>query len=477
MILSRSAHINESRNLLWELVTVEPTVLQCFNIIESTCLAQGIICKIDNEPCSTAFQNFIDEHYIPFAKNALRCMFTYGFVPFHIRKLKDSQDKIPEIIPHGTFHWFTETRKKKQVANTDTPDTVQQHDDDTLLQYRVQLITSLTIKDHDIIIYPFMQPCLDISQNSSTYATVNSPFSHILVDYKNLRQAQIRRSYADAWNTTARLMCTFKPSQRIQEDPNSSYMDFADENYLHAASSIGIPLGPSLAAYNYQTRDMQIKSQFERYASHVPEVYTLPRDHEIDAQPMLTPCEDMEFLLAKFQRDVTSIMGIPYDMIQARAAKTHETVRKTMASGKLFSSNMYAFCKFLAHMLKKIYKLIYKKDNVEFVLIPLPKLELESIADLKVLHEIGALTPDTSLQLSTILLGEEMEKKRKKAELTMQAEKMKNNSDNLEHMKNELGTGKEWSNIKRFETNQNKDKKKKPSTDKEEKKKENTDKN
>jgi len=47
----------------------------------------------------------------------------------------------------------------------------------------------------------------------------------------------------------------------------------------------------------------------------------------------------------------------------------------------------------------KIYKLVYKKDNVEFILMPLPKLEVENIADLKVLHEIGAITPDMSLQV------------------------------------------------------------------------------
>jgi hypothetical protein len=472
MLLSRSAHINESRNLLWELVTVEPTVLQCFNIIEATCMSQGIICKIDGEPCSTKFQAFIDEHYIPFAKSALRSMLTYGFVPFHVRKLKDSRDETPEIIPHGTFHWFTETRKKKQTDDGGENETMQQHDDDSLLQYRIQLITSLTIKDSDVIIYPYTQPCLDVAQNSSTYATVNSPFSHILVDYKNLRQAQLRRSYADAWNTTARLMCTFKPTYRVQEDPNSSYMDFADDNYLQAAASIGIPLGPSLTAHNFWTRDKQIKNQFERYGSHVPEVYTLPRDHDIDTQPMLTPCEDMEFLLSKFQRDVTSIMGIPYDMIQARGSNAHETVKKTISSGKIFSSNMYNYCRYICGILKKIYKLVYKKDNVEFIMIPLPKLELESIADLKILHEIGAITPDTSLQLSSILLGEEMEKKRKRTEATMQREKMQSQEE-LESMKNELGTGKQWTQIKRYDNKQMKENKKIPSKNDPQEKKEN----
>jgi hypothetical protein len=48
------------------------------------------------------------------------------------------------------------------------------------------------------------------------YATVPSPLSHVLIDYKNLRQAQIRRAHADAWNTTAKLICSFKPTVRVQ---------------------------------------------------------------------------------------------------------------------------------------------------------------------------------------------------------------------------------------------------------------------
>ena len=59
----RNRDIAESKLLLWELVTHEPTVLQCFNVIETTCLAQGIHCKIDNERCSDDFQDFVDKHY------------------------------------------------------------------------------------------------------------------------------------------------------------------------------------------------------------------------------------------------------------------------------------------------------------------------------------------------------------------------------------------------------------------------------
>lgn len=36
----------------------------------------------------------------------------------------------------------------------------------------------------------------------------------------------------------------------------------------------------------------------------------------------------------------------------------------------------------------------------------MPRLEIESVADFKVLYEIGALTPDMSLKLSRVLVGD-----------------------------------------------------------------------
>ena len=65
-----------------------------------------------------------------------------------------------------------------------------------------------------------------------------------------------------------------------------------------------------------------------------------------------------------------------------------------------------------------MYLTLYGKENADFVLMPMPRLEVETIEDLKILFEIGAITPDTSLQLSQILVGEELDNKRRRTELT-----------------------------------------------------------
>lgn len=53
-----------------------------------------------------------------------------------------------------------------------------------------------------------------------------------------------------------------------------------------------------------------------------------------------------------------------------------------------------------------------KPEDVEFMLVPMPRLEIETIQDFKILHEIGALSPDMTVKLSRILLGEEPGAKR-----------------------------------------------------------------
>ena len=64
-----------------------------------------------------------------------------------------------------------------------------------------------------------------------------------------------------------------------------------------------------------------------------------------------------------------------------------------------------------------MYHKAYRADaEVDFLLVPMPRLEVETIADFKVLFEIGALTPDMSIKLSRMLLGEEPGSKRQRTQ-------------------------------------------------------------
>lgn len=420
----RISDISESERLLLELTVAEPTIQQCFRIIESTCLSQGIYCKIDGKVANPKLMEHLDDYYTPFCKSALRAMLVYGFVPWRTRKIQGGYE-IPEVLPPGTFSWSTECSNKSKGK------TANMHDSNSLMViYRVSP-TGGHFKEEDLNIYVHTAPCLDIMNNSILYATVSSPLAHLLTDYKALRQGQIRRSHADAWNTTAKIITQFDPKLRVEDNPSQYLMDFVHEDYF-------VPPGgaesmyPPFEAHNVWQREQIIRRQFESNPSaHHPEVFALPRDHTVAAQTRLDPCEDIQLLNDKYKRDVCSLLGIPYEMIQGQANSGlgGDTTRKTLSSGRIFSTNMQDLCKHIQKLLKQVYQTIYDdKQQVMFVLVPMPRLEIECINDLKVLHEIGAMTPDMSMQMSKTLLGENHIGKKQKVQQT----NMNNLNDNNE---------------------------------------------
>lgn len=271
---SRLRDIQESHHLLLELVTTEPTILQCFKIIESTCLSQGIFCRIEGKEVSVPFQRFLDEHYTQFCKSAIRAIHTYGFVPWRTRRLARG-DVIPEVLPPGTFSWHTEVgpdeqdkdpsrfqppkRKRSHGEPKSTQLYTAEDDDSRLVVYRITP-TAGGVREEDVCIYIAQPPALDVSTNSNLYATVPSPLSYLLSDYKNLREAQKRRSHADAWNTTARLVSTFRPNLRIQDDPTQYLMDFVHEDHF-AQPAVGDSFFPPFSAHNVWQREHVMRRQ------------------------------------------------------------------------------------------------------------------------------------------------------------------------------------------------------------------------
>jgi hypothetical protein len=196
---------------------------------------------------------------------------------------------------------------------------------------------------------------------------------------------------------------------RIEDNPTQYLMDFVHQDY-YAPPAVGQSLFPPFQAHNVWQREHVMRRQFlEAPSNHHPEVYALPRDHDVVQQQNLEPCEDLNFLLDKYRRDVSALTGVPHEMIIGRDNGNHETVRKTIASGRIFSTNMHEVCRHLQTLMRAVYCHIYRvqPERVEFILVPMPRLEIETIQDFKILHEIGALTPDMTVKLSRILLGED----------------------------------------------------------------------
>jgi hypothetical protein len=234
----------------------EPNVTQCMNIIYATCLSEDITIVVNNRSVTKEFHLFIQRTYVPFIRSCIKSMYVCGFAAWHLTYNPDG-DIVPECLPIGSFTWTTETKQafynKKQrengVQNRKVPrqdvqsgiqtlDHVQsgkiskctnkryirQHkhlldqshrtiyDDrinSNLIYYQIKFIRELGVKEDDVEIFNFHTPSLAGDFSSS----VQSPLLHVLHDYKLCRETMSMMSYADIWNTQARMICSYQPEK------------------------------------------------------------------------------------------------------------------------------------------------------------------------------------------------------------------------------------------------------------------------
>jgi hypothetical protein len=368
----RSRDLAESYHLLLELITSEPFLQECFQLIENMCLSRDLDFTINGQPPSSEFKTFVDIHYHAFLSNAMRQAQGLGFIVWCVRKLP-SGDLIPEVLPLGSFSWVVE------------PDPTGQRS----LRYKVKLIS---IKEVPFEVTEWVQPNLNVNENSIIHATVQTPLSHLIEEYRILRETMKRYHHADAWNTTARIVVSSDPKQFNHEASQREVFETLD--FLKGAMETKRKHTVSAVEEAFQTH----------HSNHREMVYELPPHHHIEPMPVLKPVVDIDFMTRKFRSSVCSLMGIPSEMVQADRDVSSSTSRGGRSTSRIFQGKMSRMCIFLTSLLKIVHKKIYKED-AEFNLVALPRLEVQSIEDLKILHEVGVLQPDHALKLSDILLG------------------------------------------------------------------------
>ena len=431
----RAMDVEESRNLLLELALYEPNITVCFNLLINACLTEDIEIAVKGKSMTDTFRQYVNIHYHTFCADAIKCMFIYGFVPWYPRKLP-SGDLVPMVLPHGSFTWGVKCKDKEEAAGRASgprktreegaarvqgktreegpgkpPDSglgktrsrwehlrvPETENESKLVQHQV-LLTHANVAKEDVFVFDTSNADLHVSGSSNIFATVPSPLSHLLIDYKNLRDAQVRRSYADAWNTTARIFTSCIPPNAVSNEPTHSYLYYetgSDRSRLNQGRHF------------MTSRHRELENQISQPSNHVPSLYNLPIHHRLEQLHALTPCEDLEWLLEKYRRDVSSLVGIPYEVAFGRAHGGNETrsgVGET--TSRSFSNTIYRVCKVLEELVRHVYAALYEADlaDVTVSFSPMPRLDISSMEDLKTLFDIGAITPDVTAQLSEILL-------------------------------------------------------------------------
>jgi hypothetical protein len=389
----REQDFEESYYLLLELCQRNPSICKCFHIIEAQVLHGNMSVYEKGKPVDEKFSRFLNSYYHDFARQALRAMFMYGFIPWRTRKL-NSGDLVPEVLPPGTFTWHVAPAKAipRELLHL-------QADPSRMLLYQVKMCDACNdVKPKDIHVYEYIPASWEVDKRSF-YSSQSTPLSHIVSDFKKLQHALRNRAQADLWNSQAHII-TKQSTKMMGQEPTSSV--------LEAGYGVNPVYTYDKCQLQLHTRDEDIQNMFTKKTNdHMPYVYTLPMDVSLEPTPTLTLCEDVDYLDIRFKQNVSFCMGIPYDMLvgDGMGSKLSASVS---TSKENFKANMSNISGFLERLLRQVYFNIYYPENrsklhqeeekmqeseIDFDLHTVPPLQLETVDDLVKLAGLeGALT-------------------------------------------------------------------------------------
>jgi hypothetical protein len=214
---------------------------------------------------------------------------------------------------------------------------------------------------------------------------------------------------ADAWNTQAHMVTTYKPGNTNNDVPTWKGFNYGvHDAEVTCPRADGNPLLALFDAHGETevvNRDYIIRKQVVQGKPHDPIVYTLPKHSELEPQVDLKPVEDINFLLEKYSRDVSFILGIPPNFVVSKTSLSSSNSSAIQTENtNTFTTNAQSICKHLQALLSDVYQVIYGKP-MQFTILPVPRLSLESVEDLKSLMDTGLILPEKAASIADILLG------------------------------------------------------------------------
>lgn len=124
----------------------------------------------------------------------------------------------------------------------------------------------------------------------------------------------------------------------------------------------------------------------------------------------LDSIQDTDHMEIKMAKDISSIMGIPFELIGG-GYTDRQGGKKALENNRVFTTNMMTICKHLQNLLSDIYRAIYggEVDDVIFTLRATPRIEVGSVDDIRTLIELGLVSFDNAMTISNMLLGVDLE--------------------------------------------------------------------
>ena len=371
------------------IVTREPMMQYVIDLLNNLCLKRGVSISIAATKPDKEFQAFFEENFVSILPSVLRYKLYCGFLPWILHQHPVTGDKMPMLLPLGSFSWHVRTKpmdnqgKKKSKTSSSwgikSPESeYEEMSSNNNMDYNcaTEFVVSSEIgcgKERINVINLIDPMLISINMGGHANSVGQSEYSPLYVamqKYLALDMAQQRRCYADDWNCTARLFTTKTPPSAVNERAGRDEIPYGTTRFQQAQMPSGFFTYDN-QKLQYQRTASIVQDALEQPAGknsdHVPAVYSLPAHYNLVQPPDLKPLLDVELLERQYRIAVTQSLGIPLHLIDS---DTGSTSRNMSADDLPFSSELVKnTCESLTKLMQKVlvhmYSSVYHGDEAK----------------------------------------------------------------------------------------------------------------
>jgi hypothetical protein len=92
------------------IVTREPMMQYVIDLLNNLCLKRGVSISIAATKPDKEFQAFFEENFVSILPSVLRYKLYCGFLPWILHQHPVTGDKMPMLLPLGSFSWHVRTK-------------------------------------------------------------------------------------------------------------------------------------------------------------------------------------------------------------------------------------------------------------------------------------------------------------------------------------------------------------------------------
>ena len=378
---------------LVDMVTTDPDVVSCIDRVGNALLLNDVTVLENGKPLRPALARVVNEAYKKFFRDALAMSYMCGFVAYHL--VRHEGMRIPQCLPLGMFSWSV------RAAGRGTSG--------ALAHYDVRLTHGRNVTVH---VFEMRSPVLQQSLDASR---VCSPLMGVFTQFVHWKDAETQFSVSNQWNTSKHVAIT----ERLDlKDQTTSGIQLLDEqrrynltghhnNVVH--NSLMRLTGAGTTTSVADAFQHHVHSEFsDREPSGVGSkravVHILPPNTEVQELGLMDVGTAVRDSKAAFQSAVYIFFGMP------NINNTNTTTSATTEINSLHREQYAHIMNTQRHMEglgAEVYARCFGLEPGEVVcsLRALPRFELTSVADIKVLSEINMLTPSDVQQLRKMMLN------------------------------------------------------------------------